>query len=172
MIKRIIGTLLGVFLISGCGLIYNDISYCQYLGGYWGSWENYYEYNNGWGYGTKWSYQGKRDNFVVFEYGKHPSDFSYRISITSFDDKSLPKGEWKEYRGYVEYHTNHPVYSSGDSEYFVKYTLPYLSCSGEYVIRRPATIGVNRGSQRYTYNVLFDNVGFGVTIPWKYSKDY
>ena len=82
----------------------------------------------------------------------------------------VSKGEWKEYRGYVEYHSSNPYYSSGDSDYFVKNKLPYLSSSGEYIIKRFATIKVQRGSPSYTYNVFFDNVGFGVTIPWKYSK--
>lgn len=170
MIKRIITILCGVLLISGCGVYKNNISYCQYLGGYWGQWKNYYNYSDGWGYGTKWAYWGEKDNFVVYEQGNHPSDFSYRITILSFDDKKLSKGEWKEYHGYVEYHSSKPYYSSGDSDYFVKNKLPNLSSYGEYIIKRFATIKVQRGSPSYTYNVFFDNVGFGVTIPWKYSK--
>lgn len=170
MTKRIITILLGVLLISGCGVYKNNISYCQYIGGYWGRWKNYYEYDTYGGYGTRWAYWGEKDNFVVYRQGDHPSDFSYRITILSFDENKLPKDEWKEYRGYVEYHSYDPSYSSGNSEYFVRHQLPELSSSGNYVIKRWATIKVKRGSPSYTYNVLFDNVGFGVTIPWKYSK--
>ena len=79
MIKRIITILWGVLLISGCGVYKNNISYCQYLGGYWGQWEIYYNYSDGWNYGIKWAYWGEKDSFVVYEQGNHPSDFSYRI---------------------------------------------------------------------------------------------
>ena len=98
MIKRIITILLGVLLICGCGVYKNNISYCQYIGGYWGQWKNYYEYNTYGGYGTRWAYWGEKDNFVVYRQGDHPSDFSYRITILSFDESKLPKDEWKEYR--------------------------------------------------------------------------
>lgn len=140
------------------------------MNGYWGNWENYYEHSMYGGHGIRWGYRGHKDDFVVYRAEKHPGDFSFRITMISFNDSYLTKGEWREYKGYIEYRSPHAYYKTGDSEYFVRYSLPAISSAGDYTIKRPATIKINKGNTGYTYNVFFDSVGFGLTVPWQHAK--
>lgn len=150
-------------LTTGCGVLGGGapnyrVQYSQYLGGYWGQWKTFYD----------WAYYGRPSNFIVYGRDRHPSDFCFRLTVNNFS--SLTKGERRSFSGTVEY-----TLGVGDnvasrngyfSRWFVENDLPNLS-HGYYSKTRPASIIIERKGNLYYYNVLFDDVGFAITIPWK-----
>ena len=153
-----------LLVFSSCSIIYNRMTTNRYLDGYWGpQWKEL----NGSGY------YGNPGRFVVYNhaYYGHPSEFSYRITINNYDDSSLSNGKWYVFSGAIEYHTvSAPSSYKEASRNFVKYNVETLSKGGNYSVTRSAQIKVHKDKNGYTYNVFFDDVGFGVTIPWPYAK--
>lgn len=151
--------------LTGCGVT-NTISTNQYIEGYWGRWQT----------PSYWGYHGSPGSFIVYNPGylrdNHPSNFCFRITINNFNKDSLPKEEWRNYYGTIEYHTvSRPTDYKYASKVFVQTDLDNLSKVGNYLVKRSAQIKVfKKKNGSYTYNILFDDVGFGVSIPWQHAK--
>ena len=161
--KRFVYIILALPLFfNSCGMLNNTMSTSQYLGGYWGQWKEL----------SQWSFYGNPGEFVVYRRGSHPSDFCYRVTLTGFNKWSLKDGEWRNYDGWVEYHSiyTRPYRYKESSQYFVQYDVPSLGKSGDQLVKRPAKIKVQKKKSGYTYNVFFDDVGFAVTVPWQNAK--
>lgn len=167
--KRLLALLILCSTVTSCGILgYNGASgkYCQYLDGYWGQWESFFAMTTG-------AFQGDPGNFVVYKNGSHPSDFCFRISSRGFDKSAVKKNSWEKLSGTIEFYSNHPAGGQSASKSFVSSTLGFLdgkAIGNEVVVKRPATIDIQRVSGGYLYNVFFDNVGFAIVIPWDRAR--
>lgn len=161
--KKIVWLLTCCSLLSGCSILFPpdplSFSYAQYIDGYWGKWEKFYSE----------TYQGSPRQFIVYNKYGHPSNFCFRVTITdTFNEYTVPD-DFVSFNGYIEcrgtqWHDRKPFTLQEQSRFFVR--LPTKS-SGN-IIKRPATIRIMRIPKRgYVYNIFFDDVGLGLTIPWK-----
>lgn len=161
--KNRIGILLSVLLVTtivtNCGITSKDMTYSTYERGYWGQWYSYPDF-------VRWAFKGNPDNFVVYLYRHHPSDFVYHIQINNYNSYRVSSGNFEQFVGTIEYRKPYNNYSSAD---FIHRSLPELSSYGD-IVSRPAKISVKKESRHYVYNVFFDDVGFAVTIPWQKAK--
>lgn len=148
-------TLSIVGLISSCSVQYGAASANKYVGGYWGQWYSI----------DTWMYQGSVGDFIVYSPSNHPSNYCFKVVANNSPD-DIQNGKWYTCTGYIEYHYyTIPKNFSVASKSFVNNDLPYLSCNGSEIIRRPATIKVSKDNDGTTYNIFFDEVGFGFEIP-------
>lgn len=147
-------------LLSGCSILFPpdpmSFRYSKYLDGYWGNWENFFYA----------AYHGSPQQFTVYNQHGHPSDFYFRVTITdTFNEYAIPD-HFVSFKGYIEYrqkdgYTTIKEFSRG----FVNF--PDVKNYGN-IIKRPARISISRTPKRgFVYNIFFDDVGLGLTIPWK-----
>lgn len=147
-------------IISSCG-ISNTISVCTYRDGYWDGWDEI---------GTlKWSYRGKPDNFIVYNSFFHPSEYTFKLEIQGMPIKDNNKADiksnkWYSYNGIIYYDQNVDFKKLGPS------LKAYLNPHFNNVQKKQVTVKVMKKSSGYVYNVISGNEGFGITIPWQYSK--
>lgn len=142
--------------ITSCSTQYGAASANKYIGGYWGQW---YEI-------PYWMFQGSIGDFVVYHPDQHPSNYSFKIYTNNpptFTTDDIKHGKWYTCSGYIEYHyyTKYPKNYTQASKDFVNLDLPSLRCKGSEVLRRPATIKIYKDKDVTTYNIYFDDVGFG-----------
>jgi len=100
-----------------------------------------------------------------------PSDYCFKL--VTYIDQFPADGHWHEYEGRIEFFVpesylnkaaaafTQPYDISKISRYFVENRLPTLAGDG-VKISRPATIRVMKNRRELCYNVMFDNVGFGI----------
>lgn len=162
--KKILLLLTCCSLLSGCSLLFPpdpmSFRYSIYLDGYWGKWSDFYTA----------TYQGSPQKFTVYNPYGHPSQFYFRVTITdTFNEYAIPDS-FVSFKGYIEYreidyHLGRTPTIKEFSRNFV--TSPSTFNSGK-IIKRSATISISRTPKRgYVYNIFFDDVGLGLTIPWK-----
>lgn len=158
--KKIFLLLSCCVLFSACGILsYSNYPFAHhaYIGGYWGDWEHYSIYK----------FQGTHGNFVVYLQDHHPNDYSYRVTVSNYNEYRVTKNDWAEFQGSIEYKV---------SEYSLQNNT-YKELSKEFVsrswptpigvnIKRPATIRIRKYGSAYVYDIYFDGVGLGVQIPW------
>lgn len=142
--------------ITSCSIQYGSAAANKYIEGYWGQW---YEI-------PYWMCNGSIGDFIVYHPDQHPSDYCFKIHTTNpptFSSDDIKHGKWYTCSGYIEYHyyTKYPTNYAHASKDFVNLYLPSLSSVGAEVLRRPATIKIYKDKDVTTYNVYFDDVGFG-----------
>lgn len=132
-----------------------------YYNGYWGK---------NWREPSGLLIEGTFDEFIVYYY--HPGNFTIRVKI-NYMPSEIPKkimkmrlksGEWYEYSGTIEYFTR-----SGTSDItkdIERWTsAPSGNDEGVIKVTKPATIRIMPYKKNpETYNILFDNVGIGITL--------
>lgn len=150
-------------LVTSCG-ISNKMLVTSYSDGYWGKWidlsrESLY----------KASYQGSVDNFIVYNHSLHPSRYTFKLEIRGMNVKNdkitdIKSNTWYEYWGTLYFDQN------TDFKTFALYGLQSLSPHFGGVQQKTVRVKVMKVSSGYTYNVFSGDIGFGITIPWLYSK--
>lgn len=155
---KLIVYILVLSLISSCGITTSNMAFSTYKNGYWGSWYNYRE---------KWAFYGTPDSFIVYNSYYHPSQFTYRVTINNYNSYRVSSGKFEEFSGTLEYFDELRSLSADE---FVTYTIDHLSPGYGNLHSHKAKILVKKEKYRYIYNIFFDNVGFGVTIPWHKVK--
>ena len=127
------------------------------MDGYWGSWKPLYN----------WAYYGTPDDFIVYAKHNHPSNYCFHIRIKNFNPQWVQNNEYQSYAGTIAYTTSLNAYDiAQNSKWFVDVELGLLS-HGEYSRTRSANIRIQKTGKLFYYNIFFDDVGFGITIPWK-----
>lgn len=150
-------------LLSGCSILVPTtpmrFQYCSYIDDYWGEWKEHYD-----------SFKGSPGNFVVFSSFSHPSEFKYRVTVTNYNDAQLYKKDWfVKFQGYIEYRDiTYRTTIKEKSRDFVQ--TPPSSPISKDIIKRPAEIRILKKQNGYVYNIYFDGVGLGLTIPWQYAR--
>ena len=142
-------------LISGCGiLIPKPFTRAIYKDGYWDQW---YDISGS-------GYYGRPNDFVL--YNSHPADFFCKVTISNYNENRLNNKQFAVFNGYIEYHDT--VEKDSDVGRSRRYIDHFGSSSYAYgnLIKRPAEIRVLKRWNGYVYNVFFDGVGIGLTIPW------
>lgn len=147
-------------LLTSCGIAHKDMSICTYERGYWGRWTNYSEF-------TRWAFQGRPDNFIVYNSFFHPSSFCYRVIINNYNSYRVNSGRFEEFSGTIEVFSFGNNFTASD---FIHYSLQSLEPGTGKLVSYNAKISVKKENKQYVYNIFFDNVGFAVTIPWQKSK--
>jgi len=152
------------FALCGCSAS-RMLSTAPCVNGEWGLWD---ERQN-------WARSGSETDFMIYdrELGS-PEGYCFRL-ITYIDE--FPKdGKWHDYEGRIVYRipeasgkgirpgTADPRASVREmSRMFVEKTLasPYLPTSGR-TVSRPTFIKVKKNGRELCYNIMFDDVGFGM----------
>lgn len=142
-------------------------SYCKLINGYWGQWENSnpYRFIDG-GY----LLQGTYDEFIIYENGKHPSQYIMKVKLFAMrieEDKKIKKkriksGEWYQYTGSVEYYTKDVLERFND----IIQQWPYTSDTSN---GKRHTVAATIKIQPYkkkpeVYNIFFENLGIGIQL--------
>ena len=144
-----------------------QFNYCKLISGYWGQWEdsNPYRFIDG-GY----LMQGTYDEFIIYEKGKHPSQYIMKIKLFAMrvekdkkaKRKRIKSGEWYVYSGNVEYYTYNP------SEKFINIIQQWPNTpntSNGNVHHAYATIKIQPYKKNpEDYNIFFENTGLGIQI--------
>lgn len=159
-----------MMLFTGCGILvsrYNfQIGFNKYIKGYWGNWELFYEL-------YRPSFYGTAGNFIVYSGTGHKSDYSLKIVANNchLSNKDNSK-QWYEYTGSITYRTiEHHNDGKQSSETFInELDEDYIAYGRRHEVTRPATIKIYPQRSGYTYNIYFDGVGLGLTIPWQIAK--
>ena len=105
--------------IAGCGIVltedgfyfkekprlnavHNPSKYCIYYDGLWGEWNKIGTYYSS--YCVKLSQQLQNNYFdiYIYEKGKHPSSFDYKITINYSSYKGVDNDGWHKYDGWIE----------------------------------------------------------------------
>lgn len=165
MKKILLLLFLSNFFISVFSQTY--FNFCKLINGYWGQWEcsNPYQFIEG-GY----LMQGTYDEFIIYEYGKHPSQYIMKVKLFAMrveQDKKIKKkriksGEWYQYTGSIEYYTTGVLERFND----IIQQWPYVPNSSN---GKPHTVAATIKIQPYkkkpeTYNIFFENMGLGIQI--------
>ena len=164
--KRHILILLSIIVFTACGPTYR-LSYNKYIDGSWGEWD--VESHPGYvAYGTP-------DDFVYYHSWTHPSQYVFKVKIYNFSTEKLKqgKGEGVDFFGTITYRrrTHWGAYTIGmydykkQSRYFVD--SPIDADTNEFITRNAKIKAFYHRGGAITYNVFFDDVGFGLTVPWK-----
>lgn len=137
--------------------------------GYWGKWSEF---------GSGISFRGYYNSFVIYYSTDHPSEYFFKFTINNYykpDKKEkkyhLKNNIWYSYKGTVEYYVNEKYPTIKDV--FKKFGCPSKYFGERYSSRPP--VKIKRTAQAEirispykknpnTYNFLFDDVGFGVTL--------
>ena len=141
---------------TSCSMQYGAASVNKYVAGYWGNWQNI----------QNWMARGSIGDLIVYHPNQHPSDYCFKLYTDNppiFSSDDVKHGKWYTCSGYIEYHyyTEFPKNFKVASKDFVNLDLPSLRCRGDKILRRPATIKIYKDKDVTTYNVFFDDVGFG-----------
>lgn len=145
----------------------NYFNYSKLINGYWGEWisSNPYTYIDG-GYLMKGTY----DEFIIYEYGKHPSQYVLKVKLFHMavdpnkkrKKKRVKSNEWYEYQGSVEYFTVNEQEKLESIIHKWPYT-PDASVGKSHTV--PATIKI-QPYKKYpeVYNIFFEDNGLGIHI--------
>ncbi len=147
------------FVVS-CGILerMNDdgkIYFCEYRGGYWGKWDD------GWSCCVK----GTVDSFVLYDSINHPSEWGTKITVYGLNSKEDLSDEWQKYSGKIEFYSIESSAIKAAQSKARNASWCYIRPSGSRVFSRPASISVKRERIRVVYNVFFDDVGIGISLP-------
>lgn len=160
-------------LLVSCSTLYgpnnSGIQMSTYKGNYWGEWAKVFQGKS----------SGSLSSFVLYQGFVHPSDYFIRISIFHGTPSTQPKDVWCSYTGEIEFYTTppDPQFPRTDrriSEDFItglSYSFPGNSLgiifpvTGATIVKRPATVKVLKKRNAYVYNVYFDGVGVGISLP-------
>lgn len=142
-------------------------SFCKLINGYWGQCEssNPYTYIEG-GY----ILQGTYDEFIIYEHGKHPSQYIMKVKLFAMrieEDKKIKKkriksGQWYQYSGSVEYYTKRELERFSN----IIQTWPYTpNTSNGKCHTVAATIKIQPYKKKpEVYNIFFENLGIGIQL--------
>ncbi len=150
-------------LATSCG-ISNRMYVRTYSDGYWGRWEHMS--NNSF---SRVGYQGSVDNFIIYTSACHPSQYTFKLEVKGMNVRNntktdLKANKWYEYWGTLSFEQN--ITWQEFALYVV--TRPIGHYGG--VQKKMVQVKVMKKSSGYIYNVVSDDVGFSITIPWQHSK--
>lgn len=127
--------------------------YAACVNGYWTDWNSSWSIN----------FRSTTDGFILCSDNNTPWDYSFKCS---YDNRSGYKdGKWTVYSGIVEYYTSsdYPTITSILSRSSYPFVHP-----GTWTDARKHTanaqVRIRKNIVGKTYNVWFDNVGFGVSL--------
>lgn len=160
---KLVSLVATMFLLSSCATYVQ--SYNQYINGYWGEWNHL---DNG-----LWTYKGNPDDFVIYHPWLHPSTYYFRVKIFGYSDNELKKNKEMKYAGTIEYQSRETK-TIGKYDYkqqslkFVNNPIeaPTDVISSGYTKRVATIYAYYKKGGAIVYNVWFDDVGLGLTIPW------
>lgn len=153
---------LTIILATSCG-ISNKMMVSTYSNGYWGNWE---DLAKPW---RTWAYQGSIDDFIVYDYNYHPSNYVFKLevqnmTVTNDTKTNMEANRWYEYWGTISFDEN------VDWNDFAKYTVHNFIGHYHGVQKKTVKVTVMKKSSGYIYNIISGDVGFGITIPWQHAK--
>lgn len=155
------------FLITSCGILFTNRNYWAhniYLDGYWGEWKHFPL--------SQPSMQGSYEDFVVYREYDHPSNFVLKVkvnggSIQKDIDMSLASKDaanWILRDGEVTFFVPPKYSSKEDASHWMAVNFEYLQ-RGTYKVTYPAQIRVTIMKHEYCYNINFNGIAIGLSIP-------
>lgn len=129
--------------------------YAACVNGYWTDWEG--------GLGSV-TFQETNNGFILYQSTGKPWDFSFRCTMDM--QSSYKEDKWTVYSGTAEYYTSkdYPTIASMFSSYHYPFVYPcyFYPDARKHTVR--AQIKIRKNIFGKTYNIWFDNVGFGVSL--------
>lgn len=167
--KKIILLILIFISINAYGQ--RAFSYCKYIKGYWGEWQNSVSYSSG------EVLQGTYDEFIIYYKTYHPSEYILKVKINGLVIESSKKEKarmkaaikantWYQYSGTVEYFT------TSNTDFKQQFALwpngviaPKATDTDARSNIRPATITIQPFKKNpQVYNIWFDGYGIGIQL--------
>lgn len=155
-------------------------SQCVAYDNYWGEWNSF---------SSNIMFWGNYSDFIIYDARNHKSEYFFKLKINNYIIPSkkiikqhIKSGQWFNYDGYVEYwvHEDYPTIK----DVFKKFGGPKrhnFEGTGIYnkdkkpIVKRVAQAKIQilcrkwgKNVQR-TYNIFFDDVGYGLTIYGGYT---
>ena len=165
--RKIIFLILIAIPISMYGQV--SFQYNKFIDNYWGQWKstNLFEYVP-----SGYVLSGTYDDFIIYEYGNHPSKYIMKVRIYGMPNvvdkkekkRRIKSKQWYEYRGTVEFFTDTHYTSTRE----VVSRWPYVSSatdSNTKLNTKTATIKIQPYKKKpLVYNIFFEGFGIGIKL--------